>query len=58
VLLNAGEATTEEDWDNLLPINDNLEATSKYLDKLAIASANPARTESYILQGKKKDSKS
>ena len=54
VLLNAGGAKTEEDWDNLLPMNVNLEATSKYLDKLATASANPEQTESYILRGKKK----
>ena len=54
VLLNAEEAKTEEDWDNLLPMNVNLEETSKYLDKVATASANPERTESYILRGKKK----
>jgi len=35
-------------------MNVNLEATSKYFEKLATASANPAITESYILRGKKK----
>ena len=54
VLLNAGSATTKENWDNLLPLNVNLEATFKHLVKLATARANPEQTESYILRGKKK----
>jgi len=33
----------------LLPMNVNLLETSKYLDKLATANANPEQTESYIL---------
>lgn len=54
VLMNAGTAKTDEDWDNLLPSAVNLSTTQSYLEKIHSAVPNPERTESYILRGKKK----
>ena len=54
ILMNAGTAKTDEDWNNLLPTKVNLSETKKYLEKINAAVPNPDRTESYILRGKKK----
>ena len=54
VLMNAGTAKTDEDWDNLLPSAVDLSTTQSYLEKIHSAVPNPERTESYILRGKKK----
>lgn len=54
VLLNAGSAKTDEDWNNLLPSKVNLSETQNYLRKIHSAVPNPERTDSYILRGKKR----
>jgi hypothetical protein len=54
VLMNAGCAKTNEDWDNLLPTKVELSKTQSYLAEINAAVPNPERTEPYILRGKKK----
>ena len=54
IIMNAGTAKNDEDWDNLLPTKVDLSKTKIYLEKINAAVSNPERTEPYILRGKKK----
>jgi len=54
VLLNAGSAQTDEQWDSFLPSRVDLSETKTYLEKINAAIPNPGKTDPYILRGKKK----